>query len=308
MKNKWQRGVAEIDGIVILCVLIFIVLIAPKDGGNGTFLSSQSGSTLSSGDSSSRDSGSSNNYEVSLGSGNAAYSYQSYEEYITVQNRGKEDLNISGWQLKNGKDGRTYNLGGQLQRFSADIALIPQGAVVLSPTGNSITQDIVLKSGEKAIITTGSVGVKSPYVITSFKENMCTGYIEALPDYAFTPALGRSCPRPVDEPGLSSQDSECKDFVKKLSSCEVPEFGSRNRDGEYCADCINGVRLSNSCSSFIKQHFSYKGCVANHSGDEDFSGKTWRIFLGRGWEMWAENYETIELFDRNGMLTSFRNY
>jgi hypothetical protein len=305
MRKTLQRGAGNLDGIVIIFVIIFI-LILTSGSGDGIPVGwrverlstpSSSGTSIVSGA-----------YEISLGSGNAPYAYQSYEEYITIENRGRASVNITGWQLRNGKDKRPYNVGGSLQRFSADLAVIPQAALVLSPTGGSIMQDLILGGGEKAIITTGSVGVRTPYVITSFKENICTGYIDALPEYAFTPSLSRNCPRPANEPGLEALDNECRDFVKRLSACETPKFGSYIGEVEYCEDCINDKRLTSSCAAFVREHFSYQGCLAYHRGNEDFSGKTWRVFLGRGWEMWARDYESIELFDRNGELAGFRNY
>lgn len=312
MRSRWQRGESNLDGIAIIFVIIIVIILSPKEGpsesfrsfGGGTVLSS-SGSTGSTVASKSSADGS----DILLGSGNAPYSYQPYEEYITLENIGRAAINITGWQFKNGKDERTYYLGGQLQRFSADVALIPQAASLLSPSGNSLLKDVVLESGEKAIITTGSLSaIRTPYQITSFKENMCTGYIDALPEYTFTPSLSRNCPRPELEPGLESLDTQCRAAIKRLNSCETPVFEAKDKNGEDCTTCIKGERVSSSCAAFIKEHFSYQGCVAYHAGDKNFSGKTWRIFLGRGWEMWAKEYETIELFDRFGQLINFRNY
>lgn len=323
MSKFLQKGSTDITGIVIL-VIIFIILVAsPKnpssrgDSSNSTW-NWVSGTTLTSAGGGPRTGGqvsgtsiTSSDYTptISVSSGNASYSYQSFEEYITIDNQGRAPINITGWQLKNGKDERGYYQGGSLQRFSADIALIPQGTLLLSPTGNSLMQDIVLNGGDRAIVTTGSVGVNTPYRITSFKENKCTGYIEALSDYAFTPPLAQNCPRPALDKGVQNLDTQCRDFINTLSSCRTPEFNVKTPDGlGSCTTCVNGKILSSSCTAFIKEHYSYQGCVANHSGDANFSGGTWRIFLGRGWEMWTKDYETIELFDRLGQLVNFQNY
>ena len=158
------------------------------------------------------------------------------------------------------------------------------------------------------MVTTGSIGISSPYKITSFKENICTGYFESLPEYAFIPPLRQSCPRPENEPGIENLPIECRDFISTLSNCKTPVFDNVDRDGYPCSTCIKGKILSSYCAAFIKEHFSYRGCVAYHSSDKNFYLKTWRIFLGRGWEMWAKSYETIELYNRLGELVGFKNY
>lgn len=321
MKFEWQRGSSNIVGVFIILFLLFILLSSPEDSSlsgptwvEGTSLSSSGGSLgLSPGSlyyspSETALRNSDIQSPISIGSGNAAYAYQSYEEYITLDNRGRTPINITGWQLKNGKDERPYYTGSSLQRFSADIALIPKAALVLSPSGSSALQDVVLAPYERAIVTTGSSGVNSPYPITSFKENMCTGYLEDLENYAFNPPLARDCPRPENEPGISNLDVGCRRFIETLSYCETPEFGSRDKEGEFCPECINGELLSPACRAFVKDHFSYRGCLIYHQSDPGFTGNTWRIFLGRGWEMWADEYESIELYDRFGQLVNFENY
>lgn len=319
MKNQLQKGNSNFAGIAIIVFIIIIMISGAGDrsnlrnenySGEGTHTIGFSG--LSNNSSiSDRDSGGTRSNKgtgtVTIGPGNAAHSYQSYEEYITLDNTTRAPINITGWQLRNGKDKRPYYTGSNLQRFSADVAIIPQATLVLLPTGNSINQDVVLANDEKAIITTGSFGNRSPYPVTSFKETMCTGYLEALPDYAFTPALSRNCPDPEKEPGFANLPTDCKKIVERLNSCDTPKIGERvNR--EYCADCYKGQLVSSTCKAYLEEHFSYRGCLIYHQGDPGFFRKTWRIFLGRGWEMWAKEYESIELFDRLGQLINFRDY
>lgn len=301
MRKRWQAGESAVEGMLILTVLLVIIITMPKESRNDgvTITSERNGTAIRSAPQS---------QNVSVGSGNAAYSYQSYEEYITIDNYGQNPVSITNWQLRNGKDKRAFYQGGMLQRFSADVAIIPQAVLVLSPTGQNVLGDVILKQGEEAVITTGSVGVQSPYKITSFKENSCTGYLERLPDYAFSPPLTQNCPQPGKEPGIEALPPECRDVISNISSCQTSEFASQDRDRQPCDNCLNGKSVPSYCAAFIKEHFSYRGCVLNHSGDKDFSGRTWRIFLGRGWEMWAKDYETIELFNSAGQLVSFQNY
>lgn len=321
MRKEWQKGSSNIVGIFIILFLLFIMLSSPESNSTnspgwaeGTSIWSSSaspGSTLSSSSYSPSQSAYRRFEEtpaIYIGSGNAPYSYQSYEEYITLENMSNSPVNLTGWQLRNGKDERPYYTGSMLQRFSADVALIPQAAKILSPFGNSLLQDVVLAPDERAIVTTGSFGIHSPYKITSFKENMCTGYLEELEDYSFTPSLTGNCPRPEEEPGINNLDVGCRRFIETLSYCETPEFGGRDEEGEVCPHCVNGELLSPACNAFVREHYNYQGCLIYHQNDPDFSGRTWRIFLGRGWEMWADEYETIELYDRFGQLVNFENY
>lgn len=309
-----EAGNSTAEGIGILAILIIIILVTPK--GPGSVTSSPTLTTGTSGSSGSLNyraqgtvtADSPQARDISLGTGNASYAYQSYEEYITIDNVGRGSVDITGWQLKNGKDERAYDLGGALKYFSADRAVIPQAALFISPSGGNTFQNVVLESGETAVITTGSMGPQSPYRIVSFKENICSGYLEDLEEYTFTPPLNRSCPRPSDEPGVAGLDSECRRFVERMSSCRTPKFDTRTPEGDICRNCVNDQPLSSSCVAFIKNHFNYSSCIAYHRNDPDFSGRSWRIFLGRGWEMWAKEYETVSLFDQLGRLVSYRTY
>lgn len=302
-----DSGPSNFVGILIIIFLIIIILITPKDSRNESEKDGAwnwaTGTTLSSSDPRTTAPKiapsamvTSSNYarQIIVGSGNAAYTYQPYEEYVTLENFGNEPVNLGGWQLKNGKDKRPYYSGDTLQRFSADVAALP--ALTLGPD-------------ERAIITTGRTGVTSPYAIPAvFQENVCTGYLEALPDYSFDPALSLSCPRPSKEYGVEYLDAKCRDIISTISSCKTPVFGPRDSEGETCPECYKGEHLPSYCAAFIKEHYSYGGCLKYHSNDQKFSKRTWRVFLGRPWEMWADRYETIELYDSMGRLVNFVNY
>lgn len=310
MENRSKEaGESMLEGIIILAVVIIIMIITPK-GGSDSDTNFQAGSSLSksSGENKAVTTNSSYTQEISLGTGNASYAYQPYEEYITIYNVSGGPVDITNWQLKNAKDKRAYDGGGALRYFPADTATIPQATAFISPLGHNIFQNAVLKAGEEAIVTTGQIGSQSPYKIVSFKENVCSGYLEDLPEYAFTPPLTSNCPRPADEPGVNALGTECRSFIERMPSCQTPKFNTRDRDGDPCTNCVNGTPLPSTCIAFIKNHFNYPSCLAYHQSDSNFSGRTWRIFLGKGWEMWAERYENIQLFDRLGQLVKSYGY
>lgn len=245
--------------------------------------------------------------EIRLGLGNASYSNDPMSEYITIDNTSQRNINITGWRLENGKGARTYTLGGQRLQYASDTAIIPQGTKMISPRGPSAMENIILKPGDSAIITSGGPGNISPYTIVSFKENACTGYLKK--NYTFPGNLERSCPAPANEVGVSGLDSQCRDYIRGMQYCRTPDFGGRDANQEVCKDCVDGrAGLSSSCISFIKERFNYAGCIANHSSDINFEGRVWHIYLHRPWEMWASSYETIYLYDAQGKLITNYSY
>src|SRR3990167_4921788 len=179
----------NVVGVIILIVLIVVVIAMPKGPQNST---SNSNSYIPWKSATPTTLESSYTKDVSISTGNAAYAYQPYEEYITIYNRSRDPVDITNWQLRNAKDERAYDIGGSLKYFTADRATICQATLILSPTGNNFFQDVVLGAGETAIVTTGKIGSQVPYKIVSFKENMCSGYLEDLPEYAFTPTDRKS--------------------------------------------------------------------------------------------------------------------
>lgn len=307
-----EKGNSTAEGIAILAILIVIMLATLK--GTPDSIIKPAGTPVSSGGNASPQTeklavvNSSYAKFISLNTGNARSAYQPYEEYVSIYNRSRESVNITNWQLKNSKDKRAYDFGGALRYFPADIAIIGQAALFISPDRTSQLQNIVLKPGETAVITTGSVGLQTPYKIVSFKENICSGYLEDSTEYSFTPSLTRNCPRPADEAGVSNLDTECRKFVERMSSCHTPKFDTLDKDGNVCHNCVDNKLLSSSCVAFIKNRFNYNSCIANHGNDENFSGRTWRIFLGKGWEMWANKYETISLLDQLGRVVVEKSY
>jgi hypothetical protein len=248
---------------------------------------------------------------ITLGQGNAAYSVEPNDEYITIQNQGGDPVNITGWKLSNNKGERVYYSGNQPVSYTSDEAIIPQATgYIASGNGYNLPQNVILAPNETAIITTGSVGVQTPYRIVSFKENKCSGYIEALRQYDFTPTLNYSCVPPSQEPGIEAMDVACKNFINGLSACQTPIFGKLDRSSiDNCDNCVNGRPAPSSvCLNFIKQHFNYEGCLDNHKSDAKFYSNTWRIFLGRKWEMWGKEDEVISLFDQFNKLVFYRTY
>jgi hypothetical protein len=328
MKQRHQEGFIEGLIIALGLVAILILFIIPKappgstsslpsllGGSSGSLYQPQNTNNANNTNPNlSKDSVFANN--ISLNTGNASYSFEPADEYISLANNSNKPITITGWKLQNAKGNRAYNVGNSLQYFPANAISIPAGVYILSPTGANDLQNIILKPNESAIVTTGSVGVTSPYRIVSFKENECTGYIENLPNYYFTPSLQMNCVQPRNEPGVRNLDTPCQDYISGMSSCHTPKFDTvdtqgrlTDSQGNSCFGCVDGnSTLSSSCVAFIKSHFSYPGCLAYHRNDSNFSGSEWRIYLGQQWELWASKYETISLFDSLGKLVDYQSY
>ncbi len=141
----------------------------------------------------------------------------------------------------------------------------------------------------------------------SFQMNKCVGYLqEEFETSNLTPPLYSQCPRPSEEPGINNLVNKCYDFVRYMSSCHEPEF-KEDREG---VDLVDGQidNLDRNCEIYIREHFNYAGCVKWHAADPDFYVNEWRVYLGQNWEMWAENRETITLYDQFGKIVAQESY
>lgn len=196
------------------------------------------------------------------------------KEYLEIDADYKaESIPISGWTLE-GREGFEVVIGnGASFVFSAQVN--SQGP-------------IILKAGEKAIITTG----RSP-IGTNFRLNICTGYFNQF--QKFYPSLSEECPRISEEEVPLNFPDACVDYVKRLARCRMP---------------ISSVPLDagNECANFIAEKANYNGCVAAHKNDENFYKKEWRVYLGRDKELWGNQRDTIILRDQDGKLVAQVSY
>ena len=108
-------------------------------------------------------------------------------EYISLSNGDSKHIIITGWKLQNGKGQRAYNVGSSLQYFLRRQSLSHKVPISFLQTEQTICKTLCSNRMNQLIITTGQMGINIPYKIVSFKENICTGYIEKLDNYSFTP-------------------------------------------------------------------------------------------------------------------------
>jgi hypothetical protein len=199
-------------------------------------------------------------------------------EYIRVvsSDQAPQAIRLSGLALQ----GRSYGTA----------LLIPSAAelVVIGETPKKTS--VMLPPGGRALISTS----RSP-IGTSFRVNMCTGYLDQFQNY--TPDLRKDCPSPETELAKTELSGEkaCVDFVKSLPRCRIYQSG-------FPSD------VSSACKVFVTEKLNYNACVAGNKTKSDFYSNEWRLFLDQNKEIWAQTSEIIKLLDEKGGIVDAITY
>lgn len=200
------------------------------------------------------------------------------EEYLTIAVSGRAEAAISmaGWRLVS-------------VRTKESVALPAAASAYRSGSVNQ-TAPLSLSPGERAIVVSG----RSP-VGVSFRENACSGYLAERQD--FFPEIRSSCPALMDDferfyNGAASDYQSCKSRVQSAGRCERPSASG----------------ASSACERFIREHYSYNGCMTYHAADRNFFGSTWRLYLGQRDDLWPTRNETIKLLDAAGNTVDIVTY
>lgn len=193
------------------------------------------------------------------------------KEYMEIQASpwNKNTIVVTGWSLKN-SSGKTIKIAGASN--------IPkQGAV------NQETL-IALEPGDRLAVITG----RSPLGV-SFRENVCSGYLEQFQD--FYPSIPIACPNPsVDlaEKNLSGE-SACVSFIAGVRTCEKPSTGFPGN-------------ISNACVLYAENDLNYNGCISLHKNDRFFFKDRWRFYAGENSEIWGNKGGIVRLYDTDNKL------
>ena len=164
---------------------------------------------------------------------------------------------------------------------------LKNGANMIATIGrDEYGNSIALGYGESAAIVTGT----SP-LGKNFKINKCSGYLNQQNN--ISPGI-YGCSSLSSLPLPRNLNSKCLNYIGGLG-CSSPNINFN-------------TGIDNDCIAFITQHASYAGCVADHGKDSDFDKHEWRIYLGRGEEMWANRNETIQLLDSSGKVITQTSY
>lgn len=197
-------------------------------------------------------------------------------EYVTIAASPTltSGVSLAGWKLKSKESGKTV-------AFPAGTEVPRSGSVNASGA-------ITLKPGDYATVVSG----RSP-VGSSFRESICTGYLEERQD--FKPPLTQSCPTPLQElyRADASPNERCEDYVRSIS---------------YCSSQSTMKSPGGSCEAFVDEVLTYNGCVAAHRSDPGFSLSSWRIYLGASDDLWNDRHDTIELINADGAVVDSLTY
>lgn len=152
---------------------------------------------------------------------------------------------------------------------------------------------IRLEPGMRAVIATGV----SP-VGTSFRENMCSGYLGQL--QRFSPSISSNCPSPssmlpITDENLRLYGESCFDYLQSAPQCSAP-----------LSDMPTHV--SANCRVFLQNNLSYNGCVNANRWRTSFNEDTWRIYLGARSELWGNSHDVVRLLDAEGRTVDVVTY
>lgn len=218
--------------------------------------------------------------QVMLSLGTAARDSHPDDEYLylSASSRNDNPIDITGWRIVSGATGR--------------IAYIPQGVALPRSSSINAPSRIALTPGDRATVVMG----ESP-VGMSFKENMCTGYLDQFQE--FTPSLSHSCPAPLGDfdrffVGDERDLDACRAYLSRSSRCEIPRDAPRN--------------IGDACRLFIDTHLDYNGCVDAHQSERDFLTDSWRIYLERDDEFFTKDHDTVKLLDSDGLTVDLVSY
>jgi hypothetical protein len=201
-------------------------------------------------------------------------------EYITITYSSTESspVDITDWAVES----EFSNVGSRIGLGST----LPSIGVVNTGTR------ILLSPGDSAVINTGP----SPVGI-SFRENLCTGYLDQY--QKFYPTMTDQCPEAL--PSWLSHASEI-DVVDKVCEDELATVGR----------CVSPETLpgsaSQSCEQFVTDELFYGGCINKLKDQESFYQPAWRVYLGLAKELYGNTRDTIWLRDADGLIVDVLRY
>jgi len=195
-------------------------------------------------------------------------------DYLILKNNDSQSINITGWTIKTKRETIT----------------IPQAVEKLRhPLLDNYDSDIKLAYRDEVIISTGL----SPQGV-NFRTNKCAGYLDQLSQ--FHPSLDESCPR-LAESTYSGFKKACRDFIKGLSRCEIPDYSAHYQ-----------VASDSQCTNLINEKLNYKQCYLDHYQEVDFFEDEWRVFLNKSVDILDNDGDTIVLRDKSGLVVDEYEY
>ncbi|MEK7107235.1 MAG: hypothetical protein AAB899_03560 [Patescibacteria group bacterium] len=218
---------------------------------------------------------------------------------LTANANNTAPVELKGWSLQSAYTGMR--------------AYIPLSASSFTMGILNDQENVLLYPGASAIVSSGG----SP-VGTSFRENMCSGYLGQLQDYY--PPLPNSCPPAygallLTPDNLKVYGEACFDFLETIPPCTAPlqNIPSTGESADFVAwpagiNSIGPNSVNPNCRAFAANIFSYNGCVASNRFRPAFNSNAWRLYLGANIELWRNTHDIIRLLDGEGRTVDVVTY
>ncbi len=211
---------------------------------------------------------------------NAATENAASREFIqlTASENNTAPIIVTNWALQSAVSGTR--------------AIIPPAAPLFVLGAINSVQPIYLEPGASAFVTTAA----SP-VGASFRENICSGYLNEL--QTFIPELSTECPAPPETLPMNADNlriygSSCFDYLNALPQCHAP--------------ASLPAELSSACRSYISNTTSYNGCTNTYRSRVPFALPSFRVYLTLRTELWANSHDVIHLLDEQGRIVDTLRY
>lgn len=218
---------------------------------------------------------------VHITEANGATETDASREYVvlTASTENSAPVDMKDWSLQSAYTGMRVYLPLSASSFVMGI-LNDQENVFLNP-------------GVSAIVNSAF----SP-VGTSFRENICSGYLGQL--QRFSPPLSNSCPPasqalPFTPDNLKVYGEQCFNFLQNVPACTAP---LKNIPAD----------VNPNCRAFAANILSYNGCVAAYRYRSAFNLDSWRLYLGSNVELWRNTHDIIRLLDSQGRTVDVYTY
>lgn len=206
---------------------------------------------------------------VKIGSVSVGTYYSPQYATVVLYGDSAMSIDITGWKIISREDS----------------IVIPQAYKIYGGSAADGLTDISIGRGGKVTLYTHTGAI-----IPGFEINKCMGYLTRTVN--FNPYFYASCPS-LDLKSVSDFSSQCQDYVRRLSACELPSSNPPIRyDDAQCFDYLKKI--------------NYSTCVDSHRFDADFIGGEWLVWLGdsfgRAKNIFDSLHDKVRLISKDGVL------
>ena len=88
----------------------------------------------------------------------------------------------------------------------------------------------------------------------------------------------------------------CIDFIERIPTCRQPVIGFEQSG------------IGQACNEYVRENFSYVGCVKNFRDQKSFLKNAWRVSLRRTTKLFDPRHDIVTLRDGSGLLVDEFEY